>query len=134
LFEVDGKEVFFVRGTGVFVADLGYGHEFGLIVAVHEVDEALFFDEPLGEVVVFGLCEVHGLGVGVAMGRIFEGVTVLDRERLQLGLVVASLYLVVDDIQKAEGLFHCNKFNWHGRMINRKGNIGITLNCKTTIR
>jgi hypothetical protein len=106
LFEIHREEVLFVGSTGVLVADLRDGHEFGLVVAVHEVDEAFLFDEPLGEVVVFGLGEVHGLGVGVAIGWLFGGFAVFDREGLEFCLVVASPDFGVEDIEEAEGLFH----------------------------
>ncbi len=74
MLEIQGKKVLFVRGTGFFVTYLGYGHEFGLVVAVHEVNEAFLFDEPLREVFVLGLSEVYGLGVWVTVGLLLDRV------------------------------------------------------------
>jgi hypothetical protein len=99
LLQIERYKVFLIRSPRLLLADLGDRHHLGFVVLVHEVDEPLLLDEPLGELAILLLANVERLRVGIPMTMLLRMPLILQRQRLQLTLI-AFLQLQIQHTQE----------------------------------
>lgn len=91
----------------LLLTDVRDGHDLVLVVFVHEIGKAFLFRDPFGVLIVLGLSEVDGFGIGV-LADLFPHVLIFVAERVQLPPVgqVVPLDFIVDYRQQVKSFVH----------------------------